>query len=329
MRCRVEEARQGQAAREVGLAVHSGLCHAAGPDALLQGPRQEGLVDQEGVQPMPRRVERRGHVLSAACCGPSEAAGLPARSEVLRGLVGGGIHVDVGIAGDDHQVSPSEAARRGIHLYVRREGRSPRPWGAACLRSVDVDEGEATPSVRISRAAAFPGTISVKLSILCSAMYLLLTAVRKPPPLEVEVAPVSASQLLKNGVYPLSRSTAATCVSCARLAIPVSWSMMAKSPSLSSIPVTRCSLSVQAAGPWRRQSVSRRDRSGGTRPLGRFQESSHRASPAASSWSLLSRIGIAAGSAGASRSPGCAKAMGFGEPAPSGAHRGASGASHL
>ena len=58
------------------------------------------------------------------------------------------------------------------------------------------------PSVRISRAAAFPGTISVKLSTSCSATYLLLTAVRRPPPLEVEVAPVSASRLLKKGVYP-------------------------------------------------------------------------------------------------------------------------------
>ena len=66
------------------------------------------------------------------------------------------------------------------------------------------------PSLRISSAAAFPGTISVRLSTLCSATYFLLTAVRRPPPLEVEVAPVSASRLLKKGVYPLSRSTAAT-----------------------------------------------------------------------------------------------------------------------
>ena len=80
----------------------------------------------------------------------------------------------------------------------------------------------------ISRAAASPGTISVKRSTSCSATYLLLTAVRRPPPLEVEVAPVSASQLLKKGVYPLSRSAVATCISCARVAIPVSWSMMAK-----------------------------------------------------------------------------------------------------
>ena len=86
-------------------------------------------------------------------------------------------------------------------------------------------------SVRISRAAAFPGTIFVKLSTSCSATYLLLTAVRRPPPLEVEVAPVSASRLLKKGVYPLSRSAAATCISCARVVIPVSWSMMAKPPS--------------------------------------------------------------------------------------------------
>ena len=173
------------------------------------------------------------------------------------------------------------------------------------------------PSVRISRAAAFPGAISVKLSTSCSATDLLLTAVRRPPPLEVEVAPVSASRLVERGVYPLSRSTAATCISCARVAIPVSWSMMAKPPSRGSMPVMKCSLSVQAAGPRRRRSVSRRDRSGGTRPLRRFHERCHRASSAVSSSSQLSRIGIAFGSAGAARSPRCAGAMLCGEPVPS------------
>ena len=176
------------------------------------------------------------------------------------------------------------------------------------------------PSVRISRAAAFPGRISVKLSTSCTATYLLLTAVRRPRPLEVEVAPVSASRLLKKVVYPLSRSAAATCISCARVAIPVSWGMMAKPPSWGSMPVMRCSLSVKAAGPRRRRSVSRRDRSGGTRPLRRFHERSHRASPAVSSWSQLSRIGIAAGFAGAARASRYAASA---EPVPSGAHRGA------
>ena len=93
------------------------------------------------------------------------------------------------------------------------------------------------------------------------------------------------------------------------------------------MPVIRCSLSVQAAGPRPRRSVSLRDRSGGTRLLHRFHERSHRASSAASSWSQLYRIGIAAGSAGAARSPGCAGAMGCGDPVPSGAHRGPRGAS--
>ena len=176
--------------------------------------------------------------------------------------------------------------------------------------------------MRISRAAAFPGTISVKLSTSCSATYLLLTAVRRPPPLEVEVAPVSAGRLLKKAVYPLSLSVVATCISCARLAIPVSWSMMAKPPSWGSMPVMRCSLSLQAAGPRRRRSVSWRDRSGGTRPLRRFHERSHRASPAMSSWGQLPRIGIAAGFAGAARASGCAASAG---PVPSGAHRGPRG----
>ena len=145
MPCRVEEARQEQADREVVRPDHLGVRHAAGPDALPRGPRQEGLLDQEGVHPVPGRVERWGDVLHAACRGPPETAGLPARAEVLRGRVGGGIHVDVGVAGDDHRVPPTEAARRGIHLYVGPESRPPRPWGAACLRSVDVDDGEAIP----------------------------------------------------------------------------------------------------------------------------------------------------------------------------------------
>ena len=59
------------------------------------------------------------------------------------------------------------------------------------------------------------------------------------------------------------------------------------------------------------------------RAVGRFQERSQRASPSASSWSQLSRAGITGGSAGTAKSPGCAGAMGFGEPAPRGAHRGA------
>ena len=308
--CRVEEARQGQADREVVRPDHLGVRHAAGPDALPQRPRQEGLVDQEGVHPVLGRVERGSHVLQTACRGPPETTGFPARSEVLRGRVGGGIHVDVGVAGNDHRMPPTEAAGRGIHLYVGPEGRPPRPWRAACLRSVDVDEGEATPVRADIQGRGLPGTIAVKLSTSCSATYLLLTAVRRPPPLEVEVAPVSASQLLKNEVYPLSQRAAATCISCARVAIPVSWRMLAKPPSWGSMPVTRCSLLVQAAEPRRRRSVSQRDRSSGTRPFRRFQERSHRASSAASSWSQLSRIGIAAGSAAAARSAGCAGAMG-------------------
>ena len=93
-RC-AEETRQGQADREVVRADHLGVCHAASPDAFPQGPRQEGLVDQEGVHPVLERVVRGGHVLLAACRGSSEAAGLPARSEMLRGRVGGDIHVEL------------------------------------------------------------------------------------------------------------------------------------------------------------------------------------------------------------------------------------------
>ena len=155
--CRVEEAWQGQADREVVRPDHLGVCHAACPDAFPQGPPQEGLVDQEGVHPVPGRVERGCHVLRAACRGPLKTAGLPARLEVLRGRVGGGIHVDIGVAGDDHRVSPTEAARRGIHLYVGPERRPSRPWGAACLWSVDVDEGEASPVCADLQGRGLPG----------------------------------------------------------------------------------------------------------------------------------------------------------------------------
>ena len=85
----------------------------------------------------------------------------------------------------------------------------------------------------------------------------------------------------------------------------------------------RCSLYVQAAGPRRRRSMSLRNRSGGTRPLRRFQVRSQRTSPAASSWSQLSLSGIAAGFVAAARSPGSAGTMWCGEPAPVGAKRGA------
>ena len=71
------------------------------------------------------------------------------------------------------------------------------------------------------------------------------------------------------GVYPWSRSAEATCICCARVVIPVSWSMMAKPASRGSMPVMRCSLLGQAAGPLRCRSVSRTDRSSGKRPLRR------------------------------------------------------------
>ena len=124
-RC-AEEARQGQADREVVRADHLGVCHAAMPRRSPAGTRQEGLVDQESVHPVLGRVERGGHVLLSARRGSSEAAGFPARSEMLRGRVGGDIHVDVGVTGDDHRVSP----RRGCvpwHTFVCRPRTPPVP----------------------------------------------------------------------------------------------------------------------------------------------------------------------------------------------------------
>ena len=188
------------------------------------------------------------------------------------------------------------------------------------MRPVDVDEGEASPVRADFQGCGLPGDDFRETEHLVLRHVLAADRGEEAPPLEVELAPVSANWLLKKAVYPLSRSAAAKCISCAQVAIPVSWSMMAKPPSWGSMPVMRCSLSVQAAGHWRRWSVSRRDRSGSTRPLRRFHERSHRASPAVSSWSQPSRIGIAAGFAGAARASGCAASA---EPVPSGAHRGA------
>ena len=76
--------------------------------------------------------------------------------------------------------------------------------------------------------------------------------------------------------------------------MPVSWSMMAKPPFWGSIPVMKCSLSVQAAGPRRRLRVSLRERSSGKRPLRRFQVSNRRASCTRSSGSQLSLLGTCA-----------------------------------
>ena len=116
--CCVEEARQGQADPEVVRSDHLGVRHAASPHALPQGLLQEGLVYQEGVHPVLGRMERGGHVLHSARRCPPETAGLPARAMVLRGWVARGIHVDVGVGGEDHRMPPTKAVRRGIHLYV-------------------------------------------------------------------------------------------------------------------------------------------------------------------------------------------------------------------
>ena len=90
-------------------------------------------------------------------------------------------NVNIGVASNDHLVLSAQTACRGVHLDVVPERRTPWPGelpacGRCTLMSV-------TPSlsVPISRAATFPETISVKLSALCSATYLQLTAVRMPP----------------------------------------------------------------------------------------------------------------------------------------------------
>ena len=79
---------------------------------------------------MPGRVEGGSHVLCSADRGPLEAAGLPARAEVLRSRMGRGIQVDVCVASNHQGVPPAEAARRSVHLDVILESPSPRPGGA-------------------------------------------------------------------------------------------------------------------------------------------------------------------------------------------------------
>ena len=193
----VEEARQDQTDREVVRPDHLRVRHASGPDTFPQGPRQEGLVDQEGVHPVPGRVERGGHVLCPTCRGPPEAASLPPGAEMFRGRVGRDVHIDVGVASDSHRCRlPRPRAVAYIWMSAQNAARPAQeelpacgPWTLMRVRP--------PLSVRISRAAAFPGTISVKLSTLCSATYLQLTAVRRPPPREVE--PVSTRRLLKKG----------------------------------------------------------------------------------------------------------------------------------
>ena len=103
------------------------------------------------------QVECGGHVLLAACRGPPETTGLPVCAEVLSGRVGGCIHVDVGVTRDNHRVSPTEVACPGIHLYVGPERGPSRPRGAACLRPVDIDEGEASPVCADLQGRGLPG----------------------------------------------------------------------------------------------------------------------------------------------------------------------------
>ena len=239
---------------------------------------------------------------------------------MLCGLVGGCIHVDVGVAGDDHRVPPTGLLAPGYICVSAQNTARPAqgeqqacgPWTLMRVRPPFF--------VRIFRAGTFLWTSSVKLSTSFSAMYLLLTAVRKPPLREVKC--VFAKSLLKEGVYHLSLSAAATCISCVRVTIAVSWSKMAKPFYWGSMQVMKCPLSVPAAGPRRRRSVPRRDRSGETRPLRRFKESSQRGSSAPSSWSQLSLIAMVPrcllGPQGPSRP---ARARGSGEPA----HRGPTG----
>ena len=121
----------------------------------------------------------------------------------------------------------------------------------------------------------------------------------------------------EKGLYLFSLSAAATCISCARVATPISWSIIAKPPSQGSISVMKFFFSVQAAGPQHRRRVSFRERSAGTRLLHSFWESSNRASSAPSSWSQLSlTVRGATGSARAARSCRGSGARRFGYPAP-------------
>ena len=238
------------------------------------------------------RVERGGHVLLSARRGSSEAAGFPARSEMLRGRVGGDIHVDVGVTSDDHRVPPAEAACRGIHLYVGPERRPSRARGATCLRPVDVDEGEASPVRADLQGRGFPGDNFREAEHLVLRHVLAADRGEEAPPSRGGGGPRLRQPAPEVGGVPLVPERRGHVHLLRPGGDPRFLEHDGKAPSWGSMPVMRCSLSVQAAGPLRRRSVSRRDRSGGTRPLRRFHERSHRASPVVSSWSQLSRAGI-------------------------------------
>ena len=163
---------------------------------------------------------------------------------MLHSRVGGGINVDVGVASDDHWMPFTEAA------HCPAQGKQPAcgPWTLMRVTLVHAD----------FQGCGLLGDES------CEAQHLVLSHVpaadcgEEAPPRELEVEPVSARWLLKKGVYHLSLSAGATCISCSQVAISVSCSIITNPPSWGGMPLMRCSLCVQAACPRRGWIVSRR-----------------------------------------------------------------------
>ena len=150
---------------------------------------------------------------------------------------------------------------------------------------MDVDEGEATPVRADIKGRGLPGDNFRETEHLVLGHVLAADGGEEAAPSPGRGGSRLRQTAAENGVYPLSQSAAAACISCARVAIPVSWSMRAKPPSAASMPVMRWTLPVQAAGSRHRRSVSWTDWSGGSTPLRRFQERIQRASSAVSFWS--------------------------------------------
>ena len=113
------------------------------------------------------------------------------------------VHVDVGVVGNDHWVPPTEAARRGIHLYVGPESRRSRPWKAACLRSIDVDEGDATPVRADLQGRGLPGDDFHETEHLLLGHVLAADGAEEASPSRSEGGPRISQPAAEEGGVPL------------------------------------------------------------------------------------------------------------------------------
>ena len=306
-----------------GRAVGVRYQRAVGPGVRVSGPSTVPLACMPFGGCVPRGWRRAVPVgaglpllLGASGVRRCPSLGRPSSGAGSRGCC---LQVDVAVTSDYHRVPSGEAALRDVHLDVGPECRLPCQEGAARLRPVDADESKA-PLVR----ADFQGG-SFTWDNFPEAKHLMLGHVLAADSGVEATRPRAGDGFhqpaAEEGDVPLVPECCGYVVLCAQVAISDSRRITAKPCSRGSIPVTKCSLSVQATGPRCRWRVSLRERSCGTRPLCRIEESSPRTSSAASSWIQLSCTGGGeAGYAGAARSWAVAGARESGEPASKGAH---------